>query len=256
MGYSGSKPAEASIVADIFLSDVHLRLDRPERSARLARVVNPLGSGDRLFIVGDLCDFWFASRQAGSSSGACEGLRSLRDFRDRGGELVLLPGNHDHLLDRFYRRELGTGFVGDDLDLTVAGLRIHLVHGHLVGARKAWKGLMEGRAFLRFFRLLPGPIASRLEATLERNNEKHLAETERHHKAIYRRVADSLAGSTDLVVFGHIHTACDDRSGDPRFIILGGWHGRSSYLRIDGESIEVIHEDAPVHEPPRYADRT
>ncbi len=243
-------------MADIFLSDVHLRLDRPERAARLARVVANFGAGDRIVVVGDLCDFWFASRQVHEAPGRCEGLNALRAFRERSGDLILLPGNHDHLLGPFFERELGTGFVGEAIDLIAGGLRVHSVHGHLVGARKAWKGLMEGREFLRFFGALPRPIARALEAVLEWNNERNLAATERHHREIYRRLANTLQPSADLLVFGHIHTPLDDREGVPRMVILGGWHRRASYLRIEGKSAELVFEDDPVYEPPRYAERT
>ncbi len=55
--------SDSGQVADYILSDVHLRYDRPDRGERLARVVSEMGRIDRLVIVGDLCDFWLASRQ-------------------------------------------------------------------------------------------------------------------------------------------------------------------------------------------------
>ena len=52
-----------------------------------------------------------------------------------------MPGNHDAWLCPFYESELGARIVPDPCDLTVHGLRLHVVHGHLLGARRAWKAL-------------------------------------------------------------------------------------------------------------------
>ncbi len=75
-----------------FTSDVHLRLDRPERGHAAARWVESLGNDDSLTIVGDLCDFWFASRRVQTGVTACPGLKSLADFRALGSSSPSCPG--------------------------------------------------------------------------------------------------------------------------------------------------------------------
>ncbi len=155
-------------VPDYFLSDVHLRLDRPDRGARLASVVDRLAASDRLTVVGDLCDFWYAARQHRADPMRCDGLRSLARFRDRGGSIVALGGNHDAWLGPFYERTFGARFVADSIDLDLGGLRVHVAHGHRVGARTSWKALLESRAFLAGFRAAPSPLADALGSLLDR----------------------------------------------------------------------------------------
>jgi UDP-2,3-diacylglucosamine hydrolase len=232
-------------VADIFLSDVHLRLDRAERGNRLARLVEGLGPADRLFIVGDLCDFWFASRQRGLDPLTCSGLKSLVDFRARGGEITALAGNHDGWLGPLYRSLFEPEWVTDGLRVESHGLRLYLTHGHRLGARSLWKATMESRAFLGGFAALPSVVAGHLEARLDRSNDTHREADDRRHIAVYRRIADTMAGDVDLVVLGHIHRATDD-SGPPRMVVLGGWHRGSSYLRIDGGGAEFVAEGPPA----------
>src|SRR5262249_39667858 len=87
--WKGDDPGD---VESVFLtvycaSDVPLRLDRPERGRRLARWVSRLESDDQLYVVGDLCDFWYGSRQRGADPMTCAGLRALAEFRARGGSL-------------------------------------------------------------------------------------------------------------------------------------------------------------------------
>ena len=226
-------------------SDVHLRLDRPDRGERFARWVKQLDGGETLLIVGDLCDFWMAARLDESELLQCEGLRALADFRARGGTLEVLPGNHDLWLCQFYQRALGATLRDEPHDVTIHGLRLHIVHGHLLGARKKWKGWMESRQFFRAFGKIPSPAARVLDELLEWKNQSGLDADERRHIAVFRDYAASRHGRADLVVIGHVHRALDDVSSDPRMIILGGWQKRSSYLMIDssGAPFHVIADE-------------
>ncbi|HEX8201375.1 MAG TPA: metallophosphoesterase [Isosphaeraceae bacterium] len=220
-------------MAAYITSDVHLRLDRPERAGRFARWVEGLDPADALFLVGDLCDFWYASRQRRADPRSCPGLRAVAAFRDRGGAVTILPGNHDGSLGALYESALGARFVPGPLDVELFGLRVHLVHGHHLGARRAWKGVMESRTFLRGFGLAPGPLARGLEALLEASNARGRAASDRRHLAVYRRYAAARADRVDLVVFGHIHHPTDEAAGSPRLVVLGSWHRGASFLKLD-----------------------
>jgi UDP-2,3-diacylglucosamine hydrolase len=232
-----------------FASDVHLRLDHPERSRRFARWVNGLDADDTLTIVGDLCDFWMGARQLPRALEQCAGLQALAAFRARGGPITVLPGNHDFWLGRFYEEQLGVRFLHEPFDVEVYGLRLHLVHGHRLGARRVWKGWMESHAFLRAFRLCPSPLASALDRVLERNNESRRLADEARHLAVYRRFVAGADGPFDLVVIGHVHEPVDDPSLNPRMVVLGGWHHQSSYLKVDASGATLVVEPDPATIP-------
>jgi UDP-2,3-diacylglucosamine hydrolase len=234
-------------VACFFASDVHLRPDRPERGQRLARWVDGLSGEDEVYLAGDLCDFWFASRRRPGDERSCAGLQSLVRFRRRGGPLTILAGNHDTWLGAFYRDALEARFVdAPALDLVKHGLRVHVIHGHRLGAKSPWKGALESRAFLRAFAATPGPVAAGLSRLLDRNNVASKAAADRRHLRAFRRYADSLAGRADLAVFGHTHLTLDDAAASPRLIVLGDWKDRSSYLRVDEQGARLhVAEDPP-----------
>jgi UDP-2,3-diacylglucosamine hydrolase len=230
-------------VATYFASDVHLRLDAPERGRRLARFVAALDpQDDTLTIVGDLCDFWYQARQTRTDPAACDGLRALIEFRNRGGPVTILIGNHDAWLGPFYAETLGLDLRDEPLDLAVYGLRIRMVHGHRLGGGRGWKGWMESRAFLQIFRALPGPLASLLNRLLQWRNDRKRPRDERRYYALFRRYAARCRGEADLVIVGHVHTPLDEAESNPRLVVLGGWHGQSSYLRIDESGAALIVE--------------
>lgn len=236
-------------MSDYFLSDVHLRDDFPERGRRLVRFLGRVDpAADRLLIAGDLCDFWMGSRKSLADLARDDALAALAKFRRDGGPLTILAGNHDQWLTAFYADALGAEVVGEPLDIESHGVRLHIVHGHLLGARKKWKALMESREFFRAFGSMPGAVAGPLDSILQAKNRRGLQDDELRHLATYRDYAASLPDAVDVAVFGHVHRAID-QPGRPRLIVLGGWQGRLSFLKVDHSGptfhVEGDAEDAP-----------
>lgn len=227
-------------MAAYFASDVHLRLDRPERGRRLARFVGALRPDDSLTLVGDLCDFWYASRQRNTDPMACDGLHALREFRARGGRLTILVGNHDTWLGPFYERTLDARVVAEPWDVEAEGLRLRLVHGHRLGSGPPWKGWLESRPFLEIFRMIPGAPARLLDRTLEKANEMGRTGRDGRLLAGFRGFAASQAPTFDIVVFGHVHCTLDEAAARPRVVVLGGWHEQTSYLKVDHTGASLI----------------
>jgi UDP-2,3-diacylglucosamine hydrolase len=236
-------------VAHYFASDVHLRFDEPDRDRRFRAWLSDVTPDDTIVIAGDLCDFWMAARSSERELLHSESLQRLAEFRRAGGELLVMPGNHDAWLCPFYERELRAQIIGEPVDFSIHGLRLRLVHGHLLGARRAWKAWMEGRSFFVAFRRVPRPLAVALDQVLTWKNERGLAADEERHLRVFRQYAASCRGVVDLVVIGHVHRAVDDRETSPRLIVLGGWQRRSSYLRVDEAGASFRIADNPADCP-------
>jgi UDP-2,3-diacylglucosamine hydrolase len=238
-------------VAHYFASDVHLRFDHPERDRRFTAFLSRLNRDDGLWIVGDLCDFSMGARHSAAELLRCESLQTLARFRRDGGQLAIMAGNHDFWLAPFYVSELGASMIAEPSDLESYGLRIRVVHGHRLGARRRWKAWMESRAFWSAFARLPRPIADQLDRMLSWHNERELDAEEERHLSVFREYAAQCRGSADLVVVGHVHRPVDEPKSAPRLIVLGGWQHRSSYLRVDASGAQFRIEDEPIHEPTR-----
>jgi UDP-2,3-diacylglucosamine hydrolase len=232
-------------VAQYFASDVHLRADHPERDRRFRSWLGGLTTADALVIVGDLCDFWMGARESERRLAEYPSLRALAEFRRRGGSLAIMAGNHDHWLCPFYERALGAEIIEEPADRVIHGLRVRMVHGHRLGARRLWKAGMESYTFFRAFGWLPGPIARPLDRVLIWKNERGLLADEERHLRVYRCYAASCRDVADVVVIGHVHRPVDEAGDGSRLIVLGGWQHRSSYLRIDesGANFCVLSDD-------------
>jgi UDP-2,3-diacylglucosamine hydrolase len=240
-------------VAHYFASDVHLRDDHPERDDRFRSWIGGLEPTDSLVIVGDLCDFWMAAREPEHRLAQYPSLKALGEFRRRGGSLAIMAGNHDHWLCPFFGRALGAEIVEEPHDRAIHGLRVRMVHGHRLGARRLWKAGMESYAFFLAFGWLPLPMARPLDRILTWKNERGLLDDEERHLRVYRTYAASCRDVTDLVVIGHVHRPVDETHDGPRLIVLGGWQYRSSYLKIDdaGASFHVVPDPEATERSPR-----
>jgi UDP-2,3-diacylglucosamine hydrolase len=233
-----------------FASDVHLRSDRPDRDQRFHAWLSRLTPDDVLVIVGDLCDFWMGSRRAHDDPLRSPSLQALTEFRRQGGTLAILAGNHDEWLCPFYHAELGAQIIAEPHEMTIHGIRLRVVHGHLLGARRAWKSLLESRAFFEAFSYVPGPFARTLDQVLAWRNQRGLEADEERHLNVYRQYAAQFQGSADIVVIGHVHRPVDLADANPRLIVLGGWQRRSSYLKIDETGATFHVESRTGVEPP------
>ncbi len=227
-------------MADYFLSDIHLCLDWPDRDRRLIQFLEQLDSSDRVFIVGDLCDFWFAAQERNRPDAITPGLAKLREFVEQGGTLVLLLGNHDAWLGDFYQKQVGLPIRGEPLEVDSFGLKIRLEHGHRNKAKPVWKAWLEGHTFFRIYSALPTPIARLAQRTLEKVNARGRKKADREMIAAYEAFSDRLQPAPDIATFGHVHEVHVAHLNATRVVVLGDWFERSNYLRVDSQGAKHL----------------
>ncbi len=240
-------------MADYFLSDTHLRLDRPDRAARLASVVDSFEPADRLFIGGDLCDYWFATRhEADEAFRQCAGLQSIAAFRERGGHFQMIVGNHDESLVESFKAWFPGCVIPEPLRVSSWGHEVCFTHGHLSGARSTWKKILGRRFVHHVFRNVPAFVAYQLDAWRQAANRKSELPRRRKFLAAYEAyVRSQTAKPNSIFLFGHIHHNLDVTVDSARMIVLDSWFHGTSYLRIDQQGVSLqgtsgINESAPT----------
>ncbi|NIV12656.1 MAG: UDP-2,3-diacylglucosamine diphosphatase, partial [Aliifodinibius sp.] len=85
-------------------------------------------SGAKLFIVGDLFDFWFEYRTV-IPRGYTRILSALSNLNEVGIELHYIAGNHDFWMGDYFPKELGIPIHFDNLDYTINGKHFFIEHG-------------------------------------------------------------------------------------------------------------------------------
>ncbi|MBA3555668.1 MAG: UDP-2,3-diacylglucosamine diphosphatase [Gemmatimonadales bacterium] len=234
-----------------FLSDVHLGGGPPAVEAAkerdLVAFLDRTAAGDRLFLLGDIFDFWFDFDSLPPVRyGAV--LRALAGAHRRGTELAFMGGNHDFWARSgrgpgYLEREVGLRLIADPFAMTLHGMRLLLTHGDaLGGARGAYRvvrGVLRSAPAIRAFGLLPRRagywLAARTSAVSRDRHDE--SARDRHRDRLRDAALETLAsGGWDAVIAGHVHHPERRETAHGVYLNLGDWieHRTYGWLR-DGE---------------------
>lgn len=230
-----------------FTSDHHFGAgpDQPARVERFVRWLDGLQDAERVYLLGDVFDFWL-DYPTYMPKIHMEVLYGLSRLRDRGTELVFVGGNHDVWCEDFFRDTLGIEAVESGSVVELQGRRLRLDHGDgLLGGDRAYAVF---RAVVRH--PLPVFLAKAIHPELlhafadwlSRNSRKRYRGSETEIRARIDRYARSHPQTDcDHLVVGHIHLPVQIDYGSWTFTCLGDWvkHFTAARLR-DGELV-LLH---------------
>jgi UDP-2,3-diacylglucosamine hydrolase len=249
-----------------FVSDAHFSARdsdwEREKRRRFARFLEGLGDAERLYVVGDLFDFWFEYRRV-MPAGFADVLMPLRRLVLEGSGVTLVGGNHDYWLGRHLAEEFGFQLARDGLLAEHQGRRLRIDHGDesLSGDRGylALKAIVRQRAFIAAARLLH-PDFTFWAADRLAHGSRWLDERDQERGRSLRplRLKRLLAADFDALIFGHLHLGFHWRYRDWDLLCLGDWMRRFSYGRLADGELSLLDDRGghyPV-EPVKDPDRT
>src|SRR3972149_5949547 len=118
----------------IFIADAHIRgLDDPKQN-RLCSFLDSLKDIDRLFILGDLFDFWTRYSKV-LEYHYSPLLARFRRLMENGTHIVYVEGNHDFSVEPFFKEILGGEVYPGFADINLNGKRLFLAHGDILEKR-------------------------------------------------------------------------------------------------------------------------
>jgi len=115
-------------VRTLFLSDIHLGT----RACQAEQLLDFLREhpADKVFLIGDIIDFWAMSRSIHWSAAQNTVVQKLLRRARHGEEIVFIPGNHDEALRDYCGTVFGDIRVEHEhVHTTADGRRFLLVHG-------------------------------------------------------------------------------------------------------------------------------
>ncbi|MEM7658908.1 MAG: UDP-2,3-diacylglucosamine diphosphatase [Bacteroidota bacterium] len=232
-----------------FASDLHLGAPSPEESlVREKHFVRWLDHikhhAAKLFLVGDLFDFWFEYKHA-VPRGYVRMLGKLAELSDAGTEIHVFTGNHDHWFQSYLTEQIGATIYREPQLMTFFGRKYYIAHGDGLGPGDHGYKLLK--------KVVTAPLSRWLYARLHPNSGiglalwvssrggnhdyrdhgevDHLGEQEflyQHANQVYSQQPD-----IDCFIFGHRHMLIDDvRENGLHVVILGDWIQYFSYLQV------------------------
>ena len=117
----------------LFISDLHLGLESPEREKikenQLIEFLKTKGkSAEKLYILGDLFDYWFEYRRV-VQKGFYKTIAALKEVVESGVDVNYIIGNHDFLHRDFFQKEIGIKMYSDPISAELYGKKFYLGHG-------------------------------------------------------------------------------------------------------------------------------
>lgn len=245
-----------------FISDQHLGLGNPQSDKRREQALLKFLTAikphcERLFILGDLFDYWFEYTTVVQKQ-HIRTLAALADFADAGIPVDYLIGNHDFGHHTFFREHLGITIHPHDLDITLHSKRFYLAHGD--GKAFNDNGYLFIRSILRnplaqrAWRWLHPDIGIGIAAYFSRRSRAASFDknyTSKRHdnelKGLEHFAAEKIAQGWDYVIMGHLHTVVEQvierQSGSAEsglYVNLGTWLEEPVCAVFDGMTVRVL----------------
>lgn len=228
-----------------FISDAHLglRIDGgEERETALLDFLAGISSrAARLFIVGDLFDFWIEYRRA-IRPDYFPVLAALYDLARGGTEIHYCLGNHDFAVGDFIEKTIGITVHRESFRGEVQGRRILVTHGDDLrpGDRVnlVLRRIFRNPVLQTLYRALHPNIGVAVGELFSRLSRNYLiSDPSPEILKIYRQAAAGLlAAGNQVVVAGHTHVPELTPLPGGVYCNTGNWIRRYSFARMrDGE---------------------
>ena len=235
-----------------FVSDLHLRVERPDLSGRFAAFLEDTASAgvEMLFILGDLFEYWIGDDDLADPFNA-QVCALLRRLADQGTRIFFIAGNRDFLIGEVFAAAAGIALLGETESVDVGGTATLLMHGDTVCtddiAYQQFRQMVRTPEWQKNF--LARPLPER-RAEVEDLRRRSTAAIQGKTAAIMGANADAIRtaltthGCTRLI-HGHTHRpGCEPiqlDSGSAERWVLSDWDtARGDALEISAAGVRRI----------------
>jgi UDP-2,3-diacylglucosamine hydrolase len=229
-------------MAVYFFSDAHLgAAEKEKEDVKLEKLYSLFdlvkSDGEKLYILGDLFDFWFEYKHAIPK----EHLRvvfRLAALVDAGVKVHYITGNHDFWLGRFLSREVGLTIHRDFLETNENGKRIFVIHGDGLSPGdwkyRILKRILRNRVNIWLYRKIPTDWGIPLAKFVSSSSRLHTSGRENKFIKDYEVYAgDKIREGYDAVIIAHTHHPVRMEMNDGLYLNTGDFMNHFSYVRLN-----------------------
>lgn len=218
----------------LFISDIHLSESRNDIvTAFFYFVENIAPTADKLYILGDLFDFWAGDDiETALTNSVAEKLTILAH---QGTEIIFIPGNRDFALGARYAKKASMTLVGESLKIEDDSLL--LIHGDEL--------CIEDVEYQRYKKWIRNPIVLAILKRLPKRYRLNLAHKIRtkSKNAPKKAIIDVTSSYVDQffeaknvqrIIHGHTHRAgIHQHLGKYQRYVLSDWDEKGDYLKLE-----------------------
>lgn len=191
----------------IFIADAHLKGLNDPNQKRLCSFLETLKDVDKLFILGDLFEFWAGYNQL-LQRHYSPVLAQFTHFKQRGGKIVYVEGNHDFSVAPFFKKILNCEVYPDSADIVLDGKRFFLAHGDIAersAGYKIWRRFLRSGFLSAIIKITPPSIVWKIAMKLSKRSCKNHMAGDSLEKRQKKFAKEKITQGFDVVVLGHSH---------------------------------------------------
>lgn len=235
----------------IFIADAHLKgLDDPNQKT-LCSFIETLKDIDKLFILGDLFEFWTGYNEILEHHYAPI-LTQFKKLKQAGIEIIYVEGNHDFSVAPFFKDMLGGEVYPDSADISLDGKRFFLAHGDIVEhsvAYKIWRRFLRSKIAGRIIKIMPPAFAWKVAMLLSRRSRGNHKRGDVLDNLQRKFAKEKIRQGFDFVALAHSHVpevseiAANGKNGI--YANPGDWMKEFSYLVYERGEIKLQKATIP-----------
>jgi len=223
----------------LFFSDLHIDPLRPDelRQKILIRFLNQLKGVEKIFLVGDVFDFWFEYRYM-VPSGYIHILDAFAELINRGIEINFIKGNHDQWAGSSLS-STGINVYDQKQDFECYGIKIHLAHGDFLDRtvpNQLTQFFFKSKICRSLFGHIPHEIGFPIACHIAQRNRNFKLKNALI-KAFDEYAREKIAHGSDIVIMGHLHYPIMKRTGKGVYVNIGDWVKNMTYLVLKKDEL-------------------
>lgn len=232
-----------------FVSDIHFGAESKAKEFNKRRLLDHflneivLKDSKKLFVVGDLFDFWFEYKNVILSEHH-EVIRILSNAIRKGLEVHYIAGNHDFWLGDYLEKRVGIKIHPEPEYFDLLGKKFFLCHGDGVAKRdhgyRVLKRVLRNKLNVKLYRWLHPDLGVPLAKWVSGSSRKYTNNIDLKDHDDYIEFAEKhLDEGADFVFMGHRHNPLKEEfAGKGAYINLGDWLFNFTY---------AYYEDGDIH---------
>ncbi|MFZ5518249.1 MAG: UDP-2,3-diacylglucosamine diphosphatase [Candidatus Zhuqueibacterota bacterium] len=231
-----------------FISDIHFgagtNSDDSAKLKKLTAFFNYINQpNNRLYILGDLFDFWFEYKYAVPNQNYSV-LFQISKLIENNVAVHFLPGNHDSWIKNFFRDQVGIQVHSDVCTTEIQTKKFYLFHGDGISKKdvgyRLLKRIFRNRFNVFLYRLLHPDLGIPLARLMSSTSRKHTTDLVLHDEGDYLDFAtDKFKDGFDFVIVGHSHRPALERIDHHVFLNLGDWIKHDSYGKFEAGELTL-----------------
>lgn len=236
-------------MAIYFISDLHFGLlEKEQEDLRERNFVEFLkfcnNKADKLFILGDLFDYWFEYRRV-VQKGYFRTFTELQNLIENNVEVHYFIGNHDFMHRDFFEKEIGVILHENAIDIKLENKRFFIGHGDGLVKNdlgyKILKKILRNKSIQKLYSLFHPDLGIWLASSSSKKSRDYTTEKSYGEvDGLFETAKLKIDSGFDFVLFGHSHIRKNEFYNNGQYINLGTWLSNPCFAKYENEKLEIF----------------